>query len=393
MITKYFRIWCFLLPLLLNPISATAQKVKEQNKLKEAKQTLEKLQKREKSILVQKNHIQKDIDNLRKKILKTSKKMGGFERKQDDLVEKITQLEQKRNLIRQNLLKNNKDLSHLLGALQKLSIVPKASLVLTKQNVNKNIRTAIALDSMIKHVSFRVDHIKASLNEIKQIQTQVVEEKIALQDTISVLETEREYIEIMLKKKSLLQDKNLTHVEETREKIKHLNDKVHDLEELLVNLQENKALNNRVITSISNQKLLSDSIVKSKGKLFFPVTGKIVENFGKNKENGLSSKGMVVQTSAKRQIIAPFSGRVVYSGPFRSYGNLLIIDHGQGYHMLLAGLKDMYAQIGNVVLAGEPVGIMGNSKKQKLYIEFRKDGKPINPTVWFANSHKNTQNG
>ena len=82
------------------------------------------------------------------------------------------------------------------------------------------------------------------------------------------------------------------------------------------------------------------------------------------------------------QVIAPYDGSVVFSGPFKGYGNLIIIEHGKGYVSLLAGLSSTDTQIGQNLLAGEPVGIMPDNNSAKLYMEIRKDQNPINPEPW-----------
>ena len=85
------------------------------------------------------------------------------------------------------------------------------------------------------------------------------------------------------------------------------------------------------------------------------------------------------------QVTSPFDGSVIFAGPFRGYGNLIIIDHGQGYLTLLAGLESMDVDVGQMLLAGEPVGQMPDSKEAKLYVELRHNNHPIDPMAWFTN--------
>jgi len=100
-------------------------------------------------------------------------------------------------------------------------------------------------------------------------------------------------------------------------------------------------------------------------------------------------------------VTAPCDGWVVYAGPFRSYGQLLILNAGGGYHVLLAGMERISVDLGQFVLTGEPVAVMGGgpqsaaaiatgSSQPVLYIEFRKDGTPVDPSPWWAltNSEK-----
>ena len=84
------------------------------------------------------------------------------------------------------------------------------------------------------------------------------------------------------------------------------------------------------------------------------------------------------------QVVAPFDGAVVFAGPFKGYGNMIIIEHGKGYLSFLSGFKDMDCEIGQMLLAGEPVGQMPDKGESKLYMEIRKDSHPVNPEIWLA---------
>ena len=91
-----------------------------------------------------------------------------------------------------------------------------------------------------------------------------------------------------------------------------------------------------------------------------------------------------MQTRPAAQVISPFDGTVLFAGEFKGYGNLIIIEHGDGYHSLLSGLDNIDCTVGQNVLTGEPVGRMSNSQSDKLYLEFRKNGQPVNPETWFV---------
>src|SRR5690606_17130200 len=126
-----------------------------------------------------------------------------------------------------------------------------------------------------------------------------------------------------------------------------------------------------------------------------PVAGRILHRFGSPDEIGSRRSGDTLQTQSGAIVTAPSDGTVLYSGPFRSYGNLLILDVGDGYHVVMAGLGRLNVHPGQTVLAGEPVGSMEEVQlasassndatgSPKLYVEFRKDGKPIDPAPWWV---------
>jgi septal ring factor EnvC (AmiA/AmiB activator) len=132
-----------------------------------------------------------------------------------------------------------------------------------------------------------------------------------------------------------------------------------------------------------------------RGQIPVPVNGVKLRNFGAPDGNGGLEKGVSIATRAGAQVTAPADGWVVYSGPFRSYGQLLILNVGGGYHVLLAGMDKISVDLGQFVLAGEPVAAMGTgsqvaailatgASQPVLYIEFRKDGVPVDPGPWWV---------
>ena len=157
----------------------------------------------------------------------------------------------------------------------------------------------------------------------------------------------------------------------------------------------------RPAKSLGNADRLAPSVafVDAKGLLPMPVSGRIIRKFGDKDDVGGRAQGMSVATRPGGLVSAPTDGWIVYSGPFRSYGQLLIINAGDGYHVLLAGMGRTDVQLGQFVLAGEPVAVMAEqklasigavdmaAKQPVLYIEFRKDGTSIDPAPWWAASN------
>lgn len=133
------------------------------------------------------------------------------------------------------------------------------------------------------------------------------------------------------------------------------------------------------------------SKAQPKGQLVLPVTGRVVRDWGDRTEAGPAS-GLSYQAAPAARVVSPCGGRVVFADAFRSYGLLLIVDCGGGFHMVLAGLERLDTRAGQAVQAGEPVGAMpdwqpaGGGKRPVLYIELRKNGQPVNPAPWLRTS-------
>jgi septal ring factor EnvC (AmiA/AmiB activator) len=139
------------------------------------------------------------------------------------------------------------------------------------------------------------------------------------------------------------------------------------------------------------------AFASAKKRLPLPVNGVKIREFGASDGLGGAEKGLSIATRNASTVTAPCDGWVVYAGPFRNYGQLLILNAGDGYHVLLAGMEHISVDLGQFVVTGEPVAVMGSraqasatvtagSGQPVLYVEFRKDGTPVDPGPWWAAS-------
>jgi septal ring factor EnvC (AmiA/AmiB activator) len=130
----------------------------------------------------------------------------------------------------------------------------------------------------------------------------------------------------------------------------------------------------------------------SQGLLPFPVQGRTLIKFGQIDRDGTASKGIHIETRHGAQVVSPCDGSILYAGPFRSYGQLLIIDPGGGYHVVIAGIDRIQVIQNQAVLAGEPVAAMASeprsgektSARPILYVEFRREQQSIDPAPWWS---------
>lgn len=124
-----------------------------------------------------------------------------------------------------------------------------------------------------------------------------------------------------------------------------------------------------------------------------PVHGPLLGGFGESDGTGGEIQGLVIKTAPGASIVMPVDGEIVFSAPFQNYGRLLIIEAGEGYHLVLAGLERLFAGVGERLARGEPVGVMGLSREvtfaadsdsslPQLYLEFRRRGEAVAPKRW-----------
>ena len=199
---------------------------------------------------------------------------------------------------------------------------------------------------------------------------------------------------MLVEEKAKLQKTSENELATQRKNVLELSERAKSLEDLLTEL-ERQSRQDKTDNSFKNEDTeLTRNLdfEGKKGSLVLPAAGKIVQKFGAN--NG-AVLGDTVETQPGAIITAPADGVVAYAGPFRSYGELVILDTGQNYHILLAGMNKVNVVQGQFLLSGEPLGTMGSQQiasaasldigktTPMLYIEFRKLGKPVNPAPWW----------
>jgi septal ring factor EnvC (AmiA/AmiB activator) len=133
----------------------------------------------------------------------------------------------------------------------------------------------------------------------------------------------------------------------------------------------------------------NDAFAKLRGKLAWPVVGKIVAQFGEQRAGGVKWDGVLVQTERGSPVRSVYHGRVIFADWLPGLGLLTIVDHGQGYLSLYGHNERLFKAVGERVTAGDTIasaGDSGGSSHPELYFEIRKEGRPMDPRPWFKAS-------
>ena len=129
-----------------------------------------------------------------------------------------------------------------------------------------------------------------------------------------------------------------------------------------------------------------DAFAKLRGKLAWPVSGKLVASYGQVRAGGMRWDGVLLAGAQGTPVRAVYHGRVVYADWLSGLGLLTIIDHGDGYLSLYGHNERLFKEVGERVTAGDTIATVGDSggrSSPALYFEIRKAGKPIDPRPWF----------
>lgn len=349
--------------------------------------------------------IDKTVTNLAQKIQKTENDLSSSE-------ENLEKLKKELKVKEAQFIKENTSLVYTVAALQNMSLNPSESVILQPLSPIDIIRSAILLRETVPYLNAKSSKLKVDLDSIYEQKRKIESAVNEAKKQKDLLEKQQADMRHLMKKKSNMRTVVETKSAETQKIAENLASKAKDLRELLEELERQKEIARKKreeaerLAALQRQQTLSaqsaahvvdkqthasikkqvkgGKFARAKGTLPRPVSGTKITEYGQTISKGVTSKGIVYKTRADAQVTALFDGTVIFSGPFKGYGNIIIVEHGDGYLSLLAGLGHIDCDVGQALLSGEPVGTMPNTSNAKLYVEIRKDRHPINPTPWIA---------
>jgi septal ring factor EnvC (AmiA/AmiB activator) len=328
----------------------------------------------------------------------------------------------------------------MLSAMQRIGRTPPPALDTRRDDALAMVRSAMLLAQVFPELKYEADNLSKELDGLVKLEDGIREQRDAEKDETDRLTAERSRIDALLEEKKTKLTQSEAELAATRQAAEQQAAAVTELSDLIGRLDEQIAkaeiaqydaevAAEQALRAREQQQALatasSENVVEikpdsskvafaspdrmkpampfeqAKGALSLPAQGKRLTRFGDADGVGGTLKGISLQTRSEARIIAPSDGWVVYAGAFRSYGQLLIINAGGGYHVLLAGMGRIDVSLGQFVLAGEPVAVMGatgpvsqggnDNSRPVLYVEFRKDGRPIDPGPWWTEASEKVQ--
>jgi septal ring factor EnvC (AmiA/AmiB activator) len=310
------------------------------------------------------------------------------------LEDKIAQLTAQQDTARTTLEDRLAHMSNGLAALQRLAHRPPVAMIASPQSPDETVESALLLRAVVPALEQKAQGLSGEIAKLAALSGQVKADEADERMRLASLGDDKAKVDALIKKRSAAESRLDAEVRREAQKAQALGAKAKDLESLLKTLEEaqrQEAERQALVPGLRDGRPFS----AARGMLPLPVVGTVVERYGDDDTGGIRSRGITLLTRDHAQVVAPYDGRIVFAGPFRGYGLLLIIDHGEGYHSLLSGMMRIDGVVGEDVLAGEPVGEMGGSGaggagngKPLLYVELRHDGNPIDPMPWLALSDR-----
>ncbi|MEI9404855.1 murein hydrolase activator EnvC [Mesorhizobium argentiipisi] len=338
----------------------------------------------------------------------------------EDIGAKLEGLKAEQNNLRASLMARRDVLAEVLGALQRMGLNPPPAILVKPEDALSSVRSAILLGAVVPELRQQTDRLMADLKEQTRVTASIEAERARLTTAVTDQTAEKKRLTMLLEAKKKLQADTQAAMAAEQQHSQQLAAKASSLKDLIASLEADKARKAQdqakagerkstdADTTASTAELAALPVPEAnrltgsapfsalQGQIALPVIGKIKLRFGADDGNGAAMQGDMVATQSGAIVTAPADGNVLYAGPFRSYGQLLILNAGDGYHVVLAGMSRISVATGQSVLAGEPIGAMGEARvastsasrngnaTPELYVEFRKDGKPVDPAPWWA---------
>ncbi len=367
--------------------------------------------------------LSEDLNRLRRNLVAAGARARILENDVSELRSRVTALDTRARDTAQGLARRSKELGLTLSALIRLGRQPTATLLAGPNDTIDTARGAMLLSRLAPELGKRAGALRRELVQLAALRADAERQRTALGEARRALDGERKALDRLLARKAAAYRKTAGQQAERQHRVAALARKAGSLRALMralkadekrrADLERNaggplqRALSVKPAAPKGTGKasasasasapagrplepLPGRSFAAARGTLPLPVRGRILEAFGTRTDTGGTARGITIETPPEATVIAPYDGQIVFAGPFRGYGELLIIAHGEGYHTLLAGMTRNYGVVGQWLLAGEPVGLMGNVSKPRpqLYVELRRQGVPINPLPWLAASER-----
>lgn len=360
-----------------------------------------------------------DRTQLNQQLIETAANVRNVETKIDEAEARLRALNGREQQMRASLDSRRADIVEVLAALQRAGRRTPPALLVRPEDALQSLRTAMLLGAVVPELRGRAEKIASELGELVALRKTIATERDQLASDRDKVRSEQTRLTALVDERQRQQATREKDLDAERSRAVALSKQVGDLQGLIAKMEQDlqsaakaaekaaeaarQAEAKAAASAKSGPGAFKDksrttpamAFASAKGLLPLPVNGNKIRDFGGSDGAGGVQKGISLATKPGSQVTTPCDGWVVYAGPFRSYGQLLILNAGGGYHVLIAGMERISVNIGQFVLTGEPVATMGstsqvasilatNASQPVLYVEFRKDGTPIDPGPWWA---------
>ncbi|MFC4319558.1 murein hydrolase activator EnvC family protein [Rhizobium alvei] len=369
--------------------------------------------------------IERTTSGLREALVSSAAKRKDLEQRQLDSQTRLAGLTEEQAKIKTSLRGRRAVLGEVLAALERMGRNPPPALLVTPDDALSSVRSAIMLGAVVPGIRAETDKLIFDLTALSKLRDEIATEQKSYVTTMAAALEEERRMQLLIAENARLEKQNRADLESERKRAAELASRATSLESLIGSLERDIASAREAAEQARKEEERRNAMTPAdrareeanptlpdknriapayafstlKAKLDLPVAGTILRRFGEADGTGHEAQGIMIGAGPGLVVTAPSDGWVVFAGPFRSYGQMVILNAGDGYHLVIAGMETVSTRQGQFVVAGEPIGQMGakriasaaalnlETERPTLYIEFRKDGKPVDSEPWWAIQH------
>ncbi|MEX2644376.1 MAG: peptidoglycan DD-metalloendopeptidase family protein [Acetobacterales bacterium] len=389
----------------------------DRDRLREIEREIETRRREQQQLSAKEKELALETARLRAQLVATARRIRDHEAAAETLEQRIIELQRRDAEVNDAIDTHRRQHDRVVGALMRLARRPVETFMLLPAPEKDRLHGAALLGAAVSTLEEEAKSLRKSLDSLAGVRTELDAQRRKLAAVRDDLDTERARVSDLLNRKRALRASTAEEQKSLEKEAAELAARADDLRDLLKRLEASRQAREALprhrppapaslprpaikpeapstaTASLAPPARTPDAqppetrpFTKARGALPMPVRGSVVARYGESDGLGQTFKGIRIRASQDAQVVSPYDGQVVFAGPFRGYGLLLIVNHGEGYHSLLAGADELNVEVGQWVLAGEPVGRMGQPAKGRpeLYVELRHEGQPVNPLPWMS---------
>lgn len=367
---------CSLLSGFSSLAAADGKQEKELDNLKRSISSLEKkLEDRDK----ERDNLQTGLKKIELKASKINSNVRRLRNKINRLETKLTKLNKQQNDLQQGIDGQSAAIVEQIAAAYKLGNQEPIKLLLNQEDPQKISRVFRYYDYFLQARADKIQRYKDDVDELAGVIRSIKSESLRLGQSRKELQADKTKLARQVKKRKKTLDSVKISLRSDKKKLSKLQKERGKLEELLAAVKQASA----DLALPSNY----ESFISRKGKLSWPLKGRVAHSFGSSRSGELRWEGWLINAKAGDAVKAVHHGRVVFSNYLRGFGLLVIVDHSGGYMTLYAHNQELLKDTGDLVQSNEIVsraGDTGGLSKSALYFEIRKQGVPADPKSWLG---------
>jgi murein hydrolase activator len=401
-------------------LETAAEKAQRETELRQLEEALAASSESRARLEAEIGELKADTARLNAELIGTAERTRAAEDRIGAVEQRLQTLTASEGAIRRSLSARRAVIGEVLAALQRMGRRPPPAVLVRAEDMLSAIRTAMLLGAVVPELRAETETLAGDLAELVRLKSAIVGDREAFRRELADLLREQERLDVLTaarqERMAEAQQTSATeraHAADLAAQAKTLKELIDGFERELgatrreaedarraAESQSREARERFAAAALRDPVRLAPKLPfsEARGLLPRPVSGQTLRSFGADDGYGGTTRGISITTRARAVVTSPADGWVAFAGPFRSFGRLLIINAGSGYYLLLAGMDHISVEVGQFVLAGEPVASMGEVSSLSpaagssetgdpvLYVEFRKDGGSIDPGPWWAKS-------